>query len=197
MERLLGFAPDLHHEFSVRKLEQSMHLKTRCPAQQIFGGNPAGMNIARRGKRKQRGRDWFLELTFCSRLKRKEVLEDSEVAVAQVRSAICYAGFSFERSGRVEQAVGVNQEITLVLARHQRVQCLQHLELERISKQSIENLQTNAGSARRGAPDEARNGAKPLEDFDFESRSRRTRECRTEVLLDRHERGAMMSAPNF
>src|ERR1700693_91929 len=124
MERLLGLAPDLHHEFSVRKLKQSMHLKTRCAAQQIFGGNPTGMNIARRGKRKQRGRGWFVELAWCSRVVGKKVLEDGQVAVAQVRSAIRYAGFSFERSRRVEQAVGVNQEITLVLAGHQRVQCL-------------------------------------------------------------------------
>src|SRR6202521_4747333 len=195
VQRLLRLAAGRHREFTVRKLEQSIDLETRSPAQQIFGGNSAGMNVAGCGEGNQPARGKLLRLTHRFGTPNMKSFQYDEVTVPKVRPAVSDALFPFKRSLSIEEPVRINQKITSLGLRFWRVKCLEHLKLKTILEECIEHFYSNNHFAGSGAVNKFRRGAEPFEDFCFLRRSRGSRQRWAEILLDRHCCGVVLS-PN-
>src|SRR5581483_1349671 len=137
-----------------------MGLKAGSAAEQIFGGDAAGMNISR-GTEGDRPRAAHGDKAF----------EDGEVAVAEVRAAVGDAHLIFEAFVRIEEAVGVNEIVGAAIVLRGAVDLAQHLQLEIVFKEGVEDLEADANFARGSAMDERRNLSEPLQNFSLLSGS--------------------------
>src|SRR5947199_1215647 len=135
---LVCFVSGSHRELAVRQLKDGVHLEARGAAQQILGGNAAGMDIAG-GRNRQ-------PLTCTSRLstvglERQEPLQSSQIPAAQVGSAVGHPDFALKLLGGVKQPIGVSQEVGALFARRSGLDRVEHAKLEFVLEEGVENLE--------------------------------------------------------
>ena len=101
----LDLGPPAHGEDLGRKLEKRMNLKARATAQRIFDGNAPRADITGRA-----GLQGFAA-DLTARLPLAQPAQQAQVPVAQVGSSISNAARALENALRIEQAVGIDEEI--------------------------------------------------------------------------------------
>src|SRR5437762_5072897 len=88
-------------------------------------------------------------------LEREEPFQSSQIAGAQVRSAVGHADFALKLLRRIKQPIGVNQEVGALFARRSGLDPIEHPKLEFVLEEGVENLEPDVDPSGRGAVDQA------------------------------------------
>src|SRR5271157_5955155 len=99
------FGSPAHCEDLGRKLEKCVNLKARATAQRIFDGNAPRADITGRACLQGFAADLTVRLPLAQQA------QQAQVPVAQVGSSISDAARALENALRIEQAVGIDEEI--------------------------------------------------------------------------------------